>query len=294
MKMDVLISFVIPAHNEEKTLGRCIQLIISQIKSSKKCEIIVVNDGSTDNTAGVIKKYSRYIKSLNFEKGHSAAFSRNRGAEMARGKYLVFLDADQIIEENFVSRLFSLLSERDFDVLSFFVLPYKPRTIFQKAWAGFRNAHYCRGFIFNRKIFNNLKFDERLFYIEDNEIWERFSGEGYKLHDTGLKIYHIDTETWDDFLRQRKWHGRGILGWIRVKGKYSPLRYFAPCFLIIFLFPPLGFLKYLFFAYLFLFWLYYTIKSRLPWESFLWVTIDYLGRFISLYYFIKESFKKTK
>lgn len=297
MTKDILISFIIPAHNEQETIESCLLPILKQKYSIKETiEVIVVNDGSTDKTKEVIKKYSKQgVKLINFSIGHSAAFSRNRGSEKAKGKYLIFLDADQIIQDNFIKKLRGLLVKKDYEVLSMFVLPYKPKTIFQKAWAGFRNAHYCRAFIFKREIFLKLKFDERIFYIEDNELWERFVRAGYGLHDTGLKVYHIDTEHFKDFLRQRKWHGKGILCWLKIKKKYSPLRYFAPCFLVVFLLLPISWLRIVPFAsYLLLFWFYYGIKSGEILNSFLWVTIDFFGRFISLYYFIKELFFGNK
>jgi len=292
MKKSILISFVIPAHNEEKTIEDCLQSILSQLKLIKyNCEIIVVNDGSNDKTKEVIEKYSKkykQIKLLNFEKGHSAAFSRNRGSEIAKGEYLIFLDADQVIEKNFLQKLTNFLKKEQ-QVLSFFVLPRDSKTIFQKAWTGFRNAHYCRAFIFKKDIFLKLKFDERIFYIEDNELWQRFTKAGYKLADTGLKVYHIDPETLNDFIRQRKWHGKGILCWIKIKKKYSPLRYFAPCFLPIFFIFSSPLIKFLPIILYFLFsWSYYTLKSKQPYNSFLWIITDYVGRFVSLYYFIKE------
>lgn len=292
MKKNIILSFVIPAHNEEKTIEKPLQAITSQIKNSKiKCEVIVVNDGSTDNTEETAKKYQKdKVKIINFKTGHSAAFSRNRGAENSTGKYIVFIDADQIIEDNFLNKLVEVISKKDFDVLSYFVYPYEPKTIFQKAWVGFRKVNLCRGFIFRRDVFNKLKFDERLFYIEDNEIWERFTAMGYKLTDTGLKIYHIDTQNLKDFVRQRKWHGKGIIGWIIYKKKYSSLRYFAPCsllFISYFSFIPL-------ILYLILFWLYFSIKSKDIVNSFLWIIIDYIGRFISLYFFIQALLIKSK
>ena len=290
MKKSILISFIIPAHNEEKVIGECLKSILLQIKSLKeKCEIIVVNDGSNDKTADIVKHFSdKRIKLLNFEKGHSAAFSRNKGSEVAKGEYFVFLDADQLIEENFLHELANFLKKEQ-EVLSFFVLPRNPKTLIQKAWAGFRNAHYCRAFVFRKDVFLKLKFDERLFYIEDNELWERFSKAGYKLVDTGLKVYHIDPETFEDFIRQRKWHGKGILCWIKIKKKYSPLRYFIPCILpIFFIFksPIIKFFPIVF--YFIFFWSYYALKSKQPYNSLLWVLMDYFGRFVSLYYFFKE------
>lgn len=90
-----LITVIIPTYNREKTIIRSIESVLKQ--TYKNFEIIIVDDNSTDNTAEKIKnyinKYSniKYIKhSIN--KGGSAA--RNTGANMAKGKYLAFLDSD--------------------------------------------------------------------------------------------------------------------------------------------------------------------------------------------------------
>ena len=85
-----LISVIIPVYNVEKYIKKCALSLINQ--TYKNCEFLFVNDGTKDNSAEIIKniKDSR-IKIINQEnKGVSAA--RNTGIDMAKGKYIIFVD----------------------------------------------------------------------------------------------------------------------------------------------------------------------------------------------------------
>ena len=92
------ISVIIPAYNCEKYIKNCLESLKHQ--TYRNLEIIVVNDGSTDNTLNICREmqYNDYrIKIINQEnKGVSAA--RNKGIECATGKYITFVDADDVIE----------------------------------------------------------------------------------------------------------------------------------------------------------------------------------------------------
>lgn len=95
------ISVIIPVYNGEKYLSQAIDSVLTQ--SLRPHEIIVVNDGSTDNTEDICKGYGdniRYVKQEN--KG--AASARNEGINIAQGEYLSFLDADDLWMENRLSQ----------------------------------------------------------------------------------------------------------------------------------------------------------------------------------------------
>lgn len=86
-----MVSVIIPVYNGERYIEKSIKSVLDQ--SFRDIEIIIVDDGSTDGTANIIKKYNvRYIYQNN--KGPSAA--RNRGIKEAKGEYISFLDADDI------------------------------------------------------------------------------------------------------------------------------------------------------------------------------------------------------
>ncbi|MEN7982576.1 MAG: glycosyltransferase [Nanoarchaeota archaeon] len=287
MKEKIIFSFIIPAHNEEDVIDKCLNSIKEQ-EFQNKFETIVINDGSTDKTKNIVENFSD-TKLLNLNKGHSAAFARNRGAEIAKGKYLIFLDADQIIEKDFVIKFLDLIKE-EVDGTRFWIRPYRPITIFQKSWAAYRKVNLCGALIIRKKIFEKLKYDENLFYVEDDDIFDRFTESGYRLKKSNLFADHIDPKTFDDFFRQRKWQGKGLALKIFKLKKFRCFRYFIPCTIL-----PLMFIGwYIPFLYLLIFWAYFSLKSKQLINSFLWATLDTLGRFIALYYFVTNSLNLKK
>jgi len=278
-----LISIIIPAHNEENVIGKCLSSLIRQ-DFRKKYEIIVINDGSTDKTKEIVKKYP--VKLINFNKGHSAAFARNGGSKIAVGDYLIFIDADQIVEKNFVRKISRFFSRNKVDGTDYLVFSYEPETIYQRAWSVYRKCNPSLGFphIIKRKVFMKLNgFNEKIFYNEDNDLKERFLKNGYEFKDSiDAKVYHIEPETLNDFIRQRKWQAKGILSLIRYQKRWALLRFFIPC-----LFLPVTYITaILFLIYFFVYWLFYVNKTKEYINSFLWVLLDYIGRFISLFYFV--------
>jgi len=205
---NLVFSFIIPAHNEGDVIGDCLNSINVQKEKNKNYEIIVVNDGSTDKTSEIAKKNGARV--IDFKEGHSAAFARNRGSEKAIGKYLIFLDADQVLEKNFMKKL-NNLSQKDFDSAAIRILSRKPHTIFQRGWHAYRKYNRCAAMIVKKKIFDEIKFREDLFYVEDDVLFEEVKKRGYKLEEPGALVYHIDPKTFKDYLRQRKWQGRGLI-----------------------------------------------------------------------------------
>jgi len=85
------VSVIIPAYNAEGYVGRAIDSVLAQNRQPD--EIIVVDDGSTDNTAEVIKSYGSKVHGIRQENG-GASVARNTGIEAATGKWIAFLDAD--------------------------------------------------------------------------------------------------------------------------------------------------------------------------------------------------------
>lgn len=100
----MLLSIIIPAYNVEKHIEQCLASVISD---NMNVEIIVINDGSTDKTEEICKKYINNIKYIHIE-NHGVSFARNLGIKNANGEWIMFLDADdylatdwwQIIEKN--------------------------------------------------------------------------------------------------------------------------------------------------------------------------------------------------
>ena len=112
------ISLIIPVYNAERTIARCLDSIFSQTFSSY--EIIVINDGSTDQSLFILEDYSSkhpgIIHIIN-QANHGAAYSRNRGIDCSNGVYLAFIDNDDWIDSTFLETLFDATIKTDADIV---------------------------------------------------------------------------------------------------------------------------------------------------------------------------------
>ncbi|MBP9192849.1 MAG: glycosyltransferase family 2 protein, partial [Ignavibacteria bacterium] len=94
------VSVIITCHNYARYLSRAIRSAINQSLDKKDYEIIVVDDGSTDETRKVMKTYSGKIKPLILKENVGLAAARNEGIKSALGRFVVNLDADDYMDEN--------------------------------------------------------------------------------------------------------------------------------------------------------------------------------------------------
>lgn len=113
------ISVIVPVYNTEKYIEKCLKSLDSQ--TMKDFEVVIVNDGSTDNSKKVIKDYMKNsnldIRYLEKENGGLAS-ARNYGVEKALGKYISFLDSDDYLDKNLFSNLEKYMDE-DIDLIKF-------------------------------------------------------------------------------------------------------------------------------------------------------------------------------
>ena len=103
----VLISVIIPAFNAEKYIAKCVESIMKN--SYKNLEIIIVNDGSRDDTLSIaedLKKSDSRISVVNQENG-GVSRARNNGLDIAKGEYVAFIDSDDYISEDYFEKLIS-------------------------------------------------------------------------------------------------------------------------------------------------------------------------------------------
>ena len=105
------LSIIIPTYNRSKYITKCLSSVLNQ--TYKNIEVIIIDDGSTDNTEEIIKTFNderiRYFKNTN----HGIGYSRNFGIEKATGDYIFFLDSDDYINSDSVDKMLKNINDND-------------------------------------------------------------------------------------------------------------------------------------------------------------------------------------
>lgn len=206
-----MISVIIPTYNSDRTLDRALESIYKN--DFGDFETIVVDDGSNDNTCQVVKNYP--LKYVRLAENKGAAFARNRGAELAQGDILLFLDADIEAKENLLSDINERFKAFDYDVISgAFAKETKIKNIFLSFISTLSNYNFSKTDFalsthlaaIRKETFNELKgFDERFkgAIVEDFDFYQRLIANGYRCKlDMDIEVYHNHNFTFYSLFRR--------------------------------------------------------------------------------------------
>ncbi len=108
------LSIIIPVYNSEKLLQGCLDSVMRQ-KTKFRFEVIVVNDGSTDGSLEILKRYANVIRID--KKNEGVAVARNVGLDCAKGKYVAFVDSDDQVAEDYVEKLLFRAYQKNADIV---------------------------------------------------------------------------------------------------------------------------------------------------------------------------------
>jgi len=208
--MPPTVSVIIPVYNAEKYIEKTLESIFNQ--SFTDYEIIVIDDGSTDNTPNILKRHTHKITYIRQENSGGPSSPRNRGIKLAKGKYIALFDSDDLMLEDKLQRQITILDKHPEVSLVFsnFIIlredepqqqsmferePVKGiiNSIPKKEIGG--NAYRFEKLIYDEILQNNFigtstvvfrrkdifeigLFDESLIGIEDRDMWLRFSKAG--------------------------------------------------------------------------------------------------------------------
>jgi glycosyltransferase involved in cell wall biosynthesis len=116
----MFLSIIIPVWNGERFVGNLLSQLAAQ--NLEDVEVIVVNDGSTDNTENVVLEYANkdtHIKLISLKENAGVSVARNTGIENAIGKYIWFLDSDDAIPDNAINILYNVINDKTANVFIF-------------------------------------------------------------------------------------------------------------------------------------------------------------------------------
>ena len=199
-----MVSVIIPVYNRENIVTAAVNSVLNQTYTD--LELIIVDDGSTDNTKDVLSQISderlRYV----YQDNAGACVARNHGIELARGEYIAFHDSDDIWHWDKLEKQMAIFDKYDPDIV-FCKLHYKKKDGTEALWPeklveGYVNPVKnlfqigTQTIIGKRKIFEEIQFDKELPRFQEFEFLYRASKK-YSLYclDEGLVEYAIGDDS---------------------------------------------------------------------------------------------------
>lgn len=112
-----MVSIIVPVHNSSRYLERCVDSLLGQTESD--IEIILVNDGSTDDSKAICDRYSRSDRRITVihQENAGASVARNNGLAVAKGEYISFVDSDDYVDADYVRSMSEAMKNTDCDMV---------------------------------------------------------------------------------------------------------------------------------------------------------------------------------
>ena len=184
-----LISVVIPVYNQEKYIERCLRSVLNQNIEKDTYEIIVVNDGSTDNSLKILNKYSNVINLINSEYNKGLPAALNKAIQSCKSKYVVRVDSDDYVNRKFVylCRLFLNLN-REYQAVAVDYNLVDNNEVFIEKKSSMKNQIAC-GIMFRKEcLFDIGLYNPKFKMREGHEIRIRFEKK-HKIGHLNLPLY---------------------------------------------------------------------------------------------------------
>jgi len=212
----VKVSIIMPVYNEEKYITKAINSVLNQ--TFNDWELIIVNDASIDKTEKIAEKYTKKDKRItliNHKKNKKRSGSLNTGLKIAKGKYICFLDGDDMYLKNKLKFQVNYMEKypkidmlygrakiigrkkpktilldssinlkqriKDSQKKSLSELHSVPNSIFSEEKKPQKGIIASCSVIIKRKIFDKCKFDEKLKSIQDCDMWHQIIGKGFEI-----------------------------------------------------------------------------------------------------------------
>ncbi len=181
----IKLSIIIPIYNVEKYLKECLDSLIVGVsqKIENQIEVLLINDGSTDNSLSICREYvekKKYIKLLSKKNGGLSS-ARNLGISVAKGRYVSFIDSDDIVSIRYVSSILKIINQIDFDIFIFKYQKFiqKNEIKMKKATKSLPKVHkikkeecingltideigsFAWNKVYNRELFKDIKYPEK-------------------------------------------------------------------------------------------------------------------------------------
>lgn len=183
-----VISVIVPVYNQERYIGRCLRSLMNQ-NTKEKYEIIVINDGSTDKTKYGLKLFQDEIVLINNKKNYGLPYSLNVGIKKSKAPYIVRVDSDDYVNENYLNTLFMFLEQNiniDAVACDYFLVNDKEKIIERKNCE--KDPIACGIMFRNTQLVEIGMYDENFLINEERDLRIRFLKK-YKIKRIELPLY---------------------------------------------------------------------------------------------------------
>ena len=183
------ISVIIPAFNEEKYIGRALRSILDQSMSPSDYEVIVVDDNSSDRTSYALDCFGSAIKVHRNSSNKGLAASLNVAINNSTGRYIVRLDADDYVNNNYLLFLYTYISlnqESHAVSCDYYIVDNQEKIISRENAKS--NPIGCAIMFDKEKLIEVGSYDDEFRYHEDKELRIRFE-EKYEIHNIEIPLY---------------------------------------------------------------------------------------------------------
>ena len=194
--MKIKVSVIVPVYNVEKYINKCLDSLVNQ--TLKDIEIIVVNDGTPDNSQKIIdkyvKKYPNKVKSFIKENGGLGS-ARNFGMEYAKGEYISFVDSDDWIDFDTLKKMYDLAKKEKSDiVICDMIEHYSDHNVYHNCTRYsdvFDVSPSACNKIFRRKLIHKFRFLSNIWY-EDLNFMTKLLFNTNRISTISIGFYHYN------------------------------------------------------------------------------------------------------
>jgi len=221
------ISILIPCYNEEKNIKKCLDAIFTSKYDKKKIEVVVIDDGSTDNTLNIIKKYKKNNLKIVKGKHKGKSPALNLGVKKAKHDFIITLDADTIVEKTAIKKLVAPFENKDIGATNgsslarnketlltdFQRVEYYNNNLIRKAFSDLFNTgiwFFGAFAAYRRNVLKKIGYFKTDTMTEDMDIALEIYDAGYKIHNVYDAFgFTIVPKTIKEFIKQRTrwWYG---------------------------------------------------------------------------------------
>ena len=201
-----LISIIVPVYNLENYIEKCIESLIKQ--TSTNIEIILINDGSIDNSSKILDKFVKMDKRIKVihKTNEGVSKARNIGLENANGQYITFVDGDDTVEKNYVEFLYKSIINNNVDIsicghkdikdgnVAFETKELEIKANSEQTLKMLFETNYFSTTVwakmYKKELFNENKFDTTLSIAEDLDLLYKIFGKAKSIYiNTKEKLY---------------------------------------------------------------------------------------------------------